>query len=71
MPANTVEINLLIDRYRDGQSDAFEKLMSLVYDDLGRIAAWQLKSERPDHMLQPTALVHEAFLRLAGQNPIN
>ncbi|MCI0336778.1 MAG: sigma-70 family RNA polymerase sigma factor [Acidobacteria bacterium] len=70
MSADTSEINLLLDQYRSGQSDAFERLMSLVYDDLRKIAAWQLKTERSDHTLQPTALVHEVYLRLLGQNPI-
>ncbi len=70
MPADSSEINLLLDQYRDGQADAFERLMSLVYDDLRRLAAWQLQAERPDHTLQPTALVHEAYLKLAGQSPV-
>jgi len=45
--------------------------MALVYDDLRRLAAWQLQTERPDHTLQPTALVHEAYLKLSGQNPVD
>ena len=44
--------------------------MELVYDDLRRLAAWQLQTERFDHSLQPTALVHEAYLKLAGQNQV-
>lgn len=67
---NSSEINLLLDRYRYGQAEAFERLMELVYDDLRRLAAWQLQTERPGHTLQPTALVHEAYLKLAGQNPV-
>jgi len=70
MSTNSSEISLLLDQYRDGQAGAFERLMELVYDDLRRLAAWQLQSERPGHTLQPTALVHEAYLKLAGQNPI-
>jgi RNA polymerase sigma factor (TIGR02999 family) len=70
MSTNSSEISLLLDQYRDGQAEAFGKLMALVYDDLRRLAAWQLQTERPDHTLQPTALVHEAYLKLAGQNPI-
>lgn len=70
MPADSSEINLLLDQYRSGQHDAFEKLMALVYDDLRKLAAWQLQSERTDHTLQPTALVHEVYLKLAGQKPI-
>jgi RNA polymerase sigma factor (TIGR02999 family) len=70
MSTNSSEISLLLDQYRDGRADAFERLMELVYDDLRRLAAWQLQAERPGHTLQPTALVHEAYLKLAGQNPV-
>ncbi len=71
MSTNSNEISLLLDQYRDGRAEAFGKLMALVYDDLRRIAAWQLQTERPEHTLQPTALVHEAYLKLAGQSPID
>jgi RNA polymerase sigma factor (TIGR02999 family) len=71
MSTNSSEISLLLDQYRDGRPDAFSKLMALVYDDLRRLAAWRLQAERPDHTLQPTALVHEAYLKLAGQNPVD
>jgi RNA polymerase sigma factor (TIGR02999 family) len=70
MPADSTEINLLLDQYRNGQKEGIEKLMALVYDDLRKLAAWQLQSERPDHTLQPTALVHEVYLKLAAQNPV-
>lgn len=70
MSADSTEINLLLDRHRDGQAGAVEKLMAMVYDDLRKLAAWQLQSERPDHTLQPTALVHEAYLKLTAQNPV-
>lgn len=70
MSTNSSEISLLLDQYRDGQGEAFGKLMALVYDDLRRLAAWQLQAERSEHTLQPTALVHEAYLKLAGQNPV-
>ena len=71
MSTNSSEISLLLDQYREGQAEAFGKLMALVYDDLRRIAAWQLQTERSEHTLQPTALVHEAYLKLAGQNPVD
>lgn len=70
MSTNSSEISLLLDQYRDGQTEAFGKLMALVYDDLRRLAAWQLQTERADHTLQPTALVHEVYLKLAGENPV-
>ena len=43
--------------------------MPLVYKELRRLAAHKMANERPDHTLQPTALVHEAYLRLAGADP--
>jgi len=71
MAADSTEINLLLDQYKDGRDGAFDKLISLVYGELKKIAAYQLSAERPGHTLQPTALVHEAYLKLAAQNPIN
>lgn len=51
---------------RRGDAAAFDELLPLVYDELHLIAARHMRGERPEHTLQPTALVHEAFLRLAG-----
>ena len=48
----------------EGNADAAEQLFPLVYDELRRLADRYLRDERADHTLQPTALVHEAFLRL-------
>jgi RNA polymerase sigma factor (TIGR02999 family) len=70
MAADSTEINLLLYQYHNGQTEGFEKMMALVYDDLRKLAAWQLQSERRDHTLQPTALVHEVYLKLAAQNPV-
>jgi RNA polymerase sigma factor (TIGR02999 family) len=53
-----------------GDASAAAGLLPLVYDELRRLAASKLSTERPDHTLQPTALVHEAFLRLVG-SPIH
>lgn len=55
----------------DGRHDATGKLLTLVYDELRSLAAAQLRDERKGHTLQPTALVHEAYLRLVGQTEIN
>ncbi len=49
-----------------GNAEAAEQLLTLVYDELRRLAACKLARERPGHTLQPTALVHEAWLRLGG-----
>jgi len=51
-----------------GDEEALKSLIPLVYDELRRLAHYHLNRERPDHTLQSTALVNEAYLRLAGQN---
>jgi len=56
----------LLYRTQRGDRDALEQLSTLVYQELRRIAARCMRSERPDHTLQPTALVNEAILRLVG-----
>jgi RNA polymerase sigma factor (TIGR02999 family) len=54
-----------------GDADAVARLWPLVYDELRRLAASYLRRERPDHTLQPTALVHEAYLRLIDQTRVD
>lgn len=58
-------VTTLLRDWRSGDRGALDKLMPLIYDDLRRIAARHLQSERPGHTLQATALVNEAFVRLA------
>ena len=60
------DVTELLARWNAGDGEAFEALMPLVYDELRRLAGHYMRRERPDHTLQPTALVHEAYLRLAG-----
>ena len=60
------EVTLLLRMFRGGDTDAASRLMGLIYPELRRIARLQFRSEREDHVLQPTALVHEAFLRLVA-----
>jgi RNA polymerase sigma-70 factor, ECF subfamily len=62
----TGEVTALLAAWRDGDPQAPGRLMPLVYDELRRLASRSMKRERPDHTLQPTALVHEAYLRLTG-----
>ena len=57
--------------YGAGQRGVLDELMPLVYDELRRIAARFLERERPDHTLQPTGLVHEAYLRLVNQKQVD
>ncbi len=54
----------------DGGADTARRLFELVYDELRRLAASLMRRERAEHTLQPTALVHEAFLRLTGATHI-
>ena len=54
-----------------GDGHAAARLLPLVYDELRRLAAGYLRRERPDHTLQPTALVHEAYLRLIDQSRVD
>jgi len=62
------DLTQLLHEWREGSAEAMEQLMSLVYDDLRRLAAHHMRRERPEHTLQPTALVNEAYVRLAGVN---
>ena len=61
------DVTRLIDAWRSGQDGAFEKLVPLVYGELRGLAAAYLRRERPNHTLQATGLVHEAYLRLIDQ----
>jgi RNA polymerase sigma factor (TIGR02999 family) len=64
------EFTRIMKSLEQGDPSARERLLPLVYDELRRLAAAQLASERPGQTLQPTALVHEAYLRLLGsENP--
>jgi len=58
-------ISQLLDKWQAGDSEALSALVPLVYADLRRLAHRYLQQQRPDHTLQSTALVHEAYLRLA------
>jgi RNA polymerase sigma factor (TIGR02999 family) len=60
-------ITHLLVELRGGNADAMARLLPIVYRELRRLAAHYMRQERPGHTLQPTALVHEAYLRLVGQ----
>jgi RNA polymerase sigma factor (TIGR02999 family) len=60
------DVTGLLARWNGGDREALGELMPVVYSELHRLAARALAGERRDHTLQPTALVHEAYLRLAG-----
>lgn len=61
----------LLARWRGGDAAAREALVPLVYDELRRIARRCLAGQKTNHTLQPTALVHEAYLRLAGHDSVS
>ena len=65
------EVTLLLAEMRSGRKDALTRLAPLVYNELRRLAGRYMRDERTGHTLQPTALVHEAYLRLAGQDRAN
>lgn len=67
----TSEITQILQDWNDGSEDAKERLLPFVYDELRRQARFFMAKERANHTLQPTALVHEAFLRLSGQSGID
>ncbi len=62
------DVSRLLVAWRHGDPQAARRLMPLVYDELRRLSRHYLRRERPEHTLQPTALVHEAFLRLVGKD---
>lgn len=62
------EVTQVLAAIEHGQNEAAQNLLPLVYEELRRLAAWHLANEQPGQTLQATALVHEAYLRLVGQN---
>jgi RNA polymerase sigma factor (TIGR02999 family) len=60
------EVSKLLAAWSAGEPGADERLFALVYEELRKLAAYHMRRERPGHSLQTTALVHEAYLRLAG-----
>lgn len=68
VPESAHQITQLLVDWRSGDNAALNKLTPLVYTELRRLAESYLRNERPGHTLQPTALVHEAYLRLVDQS---
>jgi RNA polymerase sigma factor (TIGR02999 family) len=64
--ADDVDVTVRLNRWAEGDAEAFRSLIPLVYAELKRLAEHYLRNERAEHTLQPTALVHEAYLRLSG-----
>jgi len=67
---STHQITQLLFRWREGDRQALDDLLPLVYNELHRLAGYYMRGERPSHTLQTSALVNEAYLRLAGAEHI-
>jgi RNA polymerase sigma factor (TIGR02999 family) len=66
--SDSEDVSGLLAELRLGNRDALTRIVPLVYTELHRLAEHYFRAERIDHTLQPTALVHEAYLKLAGQD---
>lgn len=64
------EVTQLLQQWSAGRQEALDRLLPEIYAELRRLAASYLRRERPEHTLQPTALVHEAFLKLVDQRAV-
>jgi RNA polymerase sigma factor (TIGR02999 family) len=71
MGTDSQDVTLLLGQLTKGDPDAAAKLMPVVYDELRRLARNYMRRERSDHTLQPTALVHEAYLKLIEQRSVD
>lgn len=68
--ASTTEVTALLAQWRGGDSEAADQVFRLTYDELHRIAVGHFRRERPDHTLQATAVVHEAYMSLVERNGV-
>lgn len=71
LPPTSPDVTQLLRNWQGGDQAARDQLLGIVYDELRRQAARYLRRERPDHTLQPTALVHEAYLQLIDQSRVS
>jgi RNA polymerase sigma factor (TIGR02999 family) len=69
-PNDPGEITRLLEEWREGDRSAFDRMVPLVYGELHRIAEGLMRRERDGHTLQPTALLHELYFRLAQQRRV-
>jgi RNA polymerase sigma-70 factor, ECF subfamily len=70
-PQDTPPITLLLQKWRHGEQDAFDEVIQYVYNDLRRRAKAYIRAERDGQSLQPTGLVHEAFIKLVDKRAID
>ena len=71
MEPSVEQIPNLLSRSQSGDQEAASKLVPLLYNEMHRLAEGYMRRERPDHTLQATALVHEAYLKLARPKAVN
>lgn len=64
------EITAMLIELTEGNQDVVDRILPFIYDELRRLAGSYLRRERPDHTLQPTALVHEAYMKLIDQKKV-
>jgi RNA polymerase sigma-70 factor (ECF subfamily) len=64
------DVTLLLARVRDGNQEAANQLIPLIYRELRQMAGAYMRGERPGHTLQATALVNEAYMRMVGGHPV-
>ena len=70
MESSRSEVTALLQLWSDGRKEALDRLLPQIYAELQRLASSYLRRERPDHTLQATALVHEAFIKLVDQRAV-
>ena len=71
MTTSPGDVTLLLGKLKGGDQDAMAELIPIVYKELRRLAGYYMRDERTGHTLQPTALVHEVYLRLVGQAQVD
>jgi RNA polymerase sigma-70 factor, ECF subfamily len=71
MEPSQTDVTILLSELTRGNQEAVERLVPLVYGELKKLANGYMRRERPDHTLQATALVHEAYLKLVRQRSVN
>ncbi len=71
MPASSSDVTLLLNRLSDGNREALDELLPIVYDELRRRAHLQLRGNQPNTLLNTTALVHEAYFKLVDHHEVD
>ena len=70
MEPSSQQITQLLIAWSNGEADALEELVPVIYEELRRLARYYMRGETPNHTLQTTALIHEAYLKLIDQKRV-